>query len=342
MPGRPGQTGSQHSFGLDNFWRSSDVGDKVDVTVVTVVERLLRAPEAAAEPGVDLRERISASWEQLTTSQRRVAAYVSENTSEVLFLSVRELAARSGTSTATIVRFAQTIGFSGYPALLNEIQGQLLKLAYPTRRLSATISEIDETIDHESGVLIHTFRRDIASIEETLNLVSDADFVAAVDLLDRARIAYVVGTGLSSGPIGTLAFRLRRLSKPVIEVTTTGPDFYNAVLPMAPGDLLVAVGFQPIPREVLRTVELANERGIAVLAVTDTHISPLHDRATVALHAKRGPLTQLTSVVAPVALANALAVALAVRRKDQAAGVYDDYERLIGRDMEKQTGGEDQ
>jgi DNA-binding MurR/RpiR family transcriptional regulator len=261
-----------------------------------------------------------------------VASYVAENQNEVVFFNVRELAEKTGTSTATVVRFAQAIGFPGYPALLKEVQARLLEVINPTRRLSATLSDIAASTDGEAGILTHTIDTDIASLEETRDLSSNADFVAAVQLLDEARIAYLVGTGLSAGPIGTLAFRLRRLSRPVVEATASGTGLYNTVLPMTSDDLLVAVGFQPIPTEVLRCVELANRRNIPVLAITDTHASSLQEHATITLHAKRGPLTQLTSVVAPVALANALAVALAVRRKDEAAETYDAYEKLTGRD----------
>lgn len=286
--------------------------------------------DADGRVGDGLQQRVLDRWDELTGSQRRVASFVVDHSSEAVFLGVREVAARTDTSSATVVRFAQSIGYAGYPALLEALQEQLLDVVNPTSRLSATLEEIDEELDSEPSLLVHTVERDIATLRDTLGLVSGEEFVAAVDLLDRARVVYLAGFGLSAAPISTLAFRLRRLAIPVVEATTTGQDFYNTLLPMDADDVLVAVGFQPVPRMLLRAAAFAEGRGSGVIALTDTRSSPLQVHAQVALHAKRGPLTQLTSVVAPLGLANALAVALAGRRKDRAAAVYRDFEDLAG------------
>ncbi|MGH3441376.1 MAG: MurR/RpiR family transcriptional regulator [Nitriliruptorales bacterium] len=279
----------------------------------------------------ELRDLVLARWKDLTESQLRIAEYAIENPTELLFLGVRELALRTETSTATVVRFAQALGFSGYPALLAHLQGQVVARTNPTDRLSATLADLAvESGDEQRGLIGRAVDQDIASLRDTLDILDPDDFERAVDTLDGARIAYVAGLGLSAAAVTTLEFRLQRLAIPVIALTRPGADLYNALLPLTAGDVLVAIGSQPVPEELLRAAELAASRSAPVVAVTDTQLSPLHPHATVALHAKRGPITKLTSVVAPVAVANAIAVALAARRRDAASRAYATFENLAG------------
>ena len=62
------------------------------------------------------RARILAVYENLSPQQRQVADYVLEHLREVAFSSVPELAVEAGTSEATIVRFAQSVGYDGFSA----------------------------------------------------------------------------------------------------------------------------------------------------------------------------------------------------------------------------------
>jgi DNA-binding MurR/RpiR family transcriptional regulator len=264
----------------------------------------------------------------MSAAQRTVAAYVADRPGEVVFLGVRELARRTGTSTATVVRLAQALGFSGYLTMLEQLQHELLEQIHPTARLASTLEDLRRSAIGDDDLLRHVFEQDGNSLRETANLVAAEEFGRAVDILAAARIVYLCGAGLSAAPVHTLAVRLRRLGIPTITAEASGPSLYNVVLPVAADDAMVAVASQPVPRELVAVARFATERGAAVIAITDTQVSSLQRHARVTLHAKRGPLTQLTSVVAPVAIANALAVGLAARLEKQAAAMYAAVEEL--------------
>lgn len=277
-----------------------------------------------------MRGLLLACWDELTDAQRRLGQLVLDEPGEIVFLGVRSVAERAGTSTATVVRFAQRLGYEGYSDLLEAVQQQLLPSISPAHRLSRTLAEL-ESVDAEDGLLAHAVSRDIDSLQQTRALIGAGEFNRAVDLLGGARVVYAAGIGLSAAPVITLAFRLRRVQIPVVAVTSGGTEFYNHLLPLARGDVLVVVGSQPLPDELIRAADFAKRREVEVLAITDTQSSDLQRSAAVTLHAKRGPLTQLTSVVAPVAVADALAVALAERRRDESATAYADFEALNDR-----------
>jgi DNA-binding MurR/RpiR family transcriptional regulator len=60
---------------------------------------------------------ISARFEEFSRSQKDVAQYVVDHLDEVAFHTAEELARRANTSSSTVVRFSQALGFEGFPEL---------------------------------------------------------------------------------------------------------------------------------------------------------------------------------------------------------------------------------
>ena len=67
-------------------------------------------------------ERIRQHYEELTRSQRRIADFVASSYHEAAFMTASLIAQRMGLNEATVVRFAQRLGYSGYPGMSIEIQ----------------------------------------------------------------------------------------------------------------------------------------------------------------------------------------------------------------------------
>lgn len=268
-----------------------------------------------------------AAWTSLTETQRKLGQLILDAPDEIVFTTTRSLAQRAGASPATVVRFAQQLGLDGFPALRAVVHRELLAGVSPSHRLEATLEELRD-LPEDADVLAHTLARDRRNLDATLELIGVGTFRRAVDLLTAARITYLAGLGLSRAPADALAFRLRRTGLPTVTATAAGTDLYDAVLPITTADLLVVIGSQPVPGELVRVATWAADRGIGVLAITDTRGSTLGAAAEVALHARRGPLGHLTSVVSPLAVTNALAVAVAQSRSRQAAAAYAALEQL--------------
>src|SRR2546423_10780332 len=63
---------------------------------------------------------IRARFDEFSRSQKDVAQYIVDHLDEVAFQTAEELARRANTSSSTVVRFSQALGFEGFP----ELQGQ--------------------------------------------------------------------------------------------------------------------------------------------------------------------------------------------------------------------------
>jgi len=68
------------------------------------------------------RQRIQAKYDELTPSFRKLADFILQQELNVAFMTATELAHRMGVDAATVVRFAQTLGYSGFRELIKEVQ----------------------------------------------------------------------------------------------------------------------------------------------------------------------------------------------------------------------------
>src|ERR671919_2081120 len=86
------------------------------------VERRSAMPRTATMPTAarghqTLSAYISSRFDEFSRSQKDVAQYVVDHLDEVAFHTAEELARRASTSSSTVVRFSQALGFEGFPEL---------------------------------------------------------------------------------------------------------------------------------------------------------------------------------------------------------------------------------
>src|SRR5881398_1259044 len=60
---------------------------------------------------------IRARFDEFSRSQKDVAQYIVDHLDEAAFQTAEELARRACTSSSTVVRFSQALGFEGFPEL---------------------------------------------------------------------------------------------------------------------------------------------------------------------------------------------------------------------------------
>src|SRR5205814_1793212 len=121
------------------------------------------------QAGLD--ERIAAARPDLSPAEDRVASFFAQHREEVVFLSAAEIAARLDMSDATVIRAAQSLGYSGLPDLKTELRDALRTRATPTLRLGRSLEELGED---PAAVLEHVLATD------TLGLALAGQFTVAL------------------------------------------------------------------------------------------------------------------------------------------------------------------
>ena len=278
--------------------------------------------QTAVADATSLDERIAARAEVLSPREREVAAFLSEHREEAAFLSAAEIAARLGTSDATVVRTAKALGYGGLPALRRELADALRARATPAVRLGRSLEDVGE--DPLGGVL----ELQIELLEDARSTISRADFARAVDLLAGAERVLLFGIGPNAPLADYAELRLVRFGRRARAITATGLRLADALLDAAAGDALLLIAYERLDRDADVALGRANDLGLPVVLVTDALAAKLADRVDVALPAKRGRGGALSGAAATMALLDALLLALAARDRGRSLAALAELNEL--------------
>lgn len=104
------------------------------------------------------------------------------------FLNVAKLAKLSGVSEATTVRFANFLGFSGYPELQQRLQESIQQQLTTYERLEMSL----EVYDNKEKGIYEIFQDDMANIKTTMEKLDINSFLQIVDILLNAERLFIV------------------------------------------------------------------------------------------------------------------------------------------------------
>lgn len=225
-----------------------------------------------------IEQRLAERQHAFTNAERRVAGWLEGNVETVAFRTVNVVAAASGVSEATIVRFARKLGFDSYPAMQRAAQAGMQRQYSLGDKLQKTLN------GGEDGPLERSYRRDLENLQRTYERLEVADFAAAVKALAHARRVLVVGLRASAGSAVYLAFALQLVRPRVALVRLDLGDVHEQLLDVGPGDALLAVSVAKPARRTLEVVREAKERrGMTVVAIVSSRMSAIASLADVPL-----------------------------------------------------------
>jgi DNA-binding MurR/RpiR family transcriptional regulator len=254
-------------------------------------------------------------YDDMSKSYQRIAVYLTQNPNDVAVLSVQAIAERCGVHASNVVRFAQALGYDGFKTLQGLFHKRLSTAAPGFEaRVKALERELDARTDRsERGFLHNLVVRDIASLQNLLVEVSEADLKKAVTLLEKAEVIYLLGQLRSSPVAELLRYILTMLGKRCILLDPSGGLATHMARAIRKTDLLFAISFRFYATEVVNIVNDAAKRKVPVIAISDSTLSPVAKAATVLLAVPEHEYTFSRSLAAPMCLAQALTVALAAR-----------------------------
>jgi DNA-binding MurR/RpiR family transcriptional regulator len=253
--------------------------------------------------------------DNMSKSYQRIAVYLTQNPNDVAVRSVHAIAERCGVHASNVVRFAQALGYDGFKTLQNLFQKRLSTAAPGFEaRVKALESELGARKDRsEGGFLRDLIVRDIASLQNLLAEVSEADLKKAVTLLEKAEVIYLLGQLRSSPVVDLLRYILTMLGKRCVLLDPSGGLATHMARAIRKTDLLFAISFRFYATEVVNIVDEAASRKAPIIAISDSTLSPIAKAASVLFAVPEHEYTFSRSLAAPMCLAQALTVALAAR-----------------------------
>ena len=253
--------------------------------------------------------------DQMSKTYQRISVYLTQNPNDVAVHSVNAIAERCGIHASSFVRFAQSLGYRGFKELQALFQRRLATAAPGFEaRVKALESELDTTGERgEMANLSELVVRDIASLQGLLEDVAEADLALAADLIFKADTVYLLGQMRSAPVADLLRYVLTMLGKRCILLDPAGGLSTYVARTISERDLLMAVSFRFYAKEVVNIAEELGERGIDIVAITDSTLSPLAKSARVLFAVPEHDYTFSRSLAAPMCLAQALTVSVAAR-----------------------------
>ncbi|WP_299477833.1 MurR/RpiR family transcriptional regulator [Cypionkella sp.] len=272
-------------------------------------------PASPPQSYEDLIRIIHDRYEGMSKSYQKIAVYLTQNPNDVAVLSVAALAAKCDIHASNYIRFAQALGYKGFKELQVLFQRRLSTAAPGfDARLQALEAELGARADHsEVGFLRDLVVRDMNSLQDLLTNIDGAQISQAVDLMEKAETIFLLGQLRSAPVVELLRYVLTMIGKRTELLDAGGGLATHMAKLMAPTDMLLAVSFRFYATEVVNIVEEAAARGVPIVAISDSTLSPLAKNAEVLFAVPEHEYTFSRSLAAPICLAQALVVALAAR-----------------------------
>jgi DNA-binding MurR/RpiR family transcriptional regulator len=280
------------------------------------------------------RARLDAQLATLSPSSRRVASYIDSNRVAVLASSAMELAARTETSDATVIRTVQALGFAGLAELKQVLLASVDRPSTPADDMRRTLGDVGENTDRaiEAAIEAHD-----ESMESLRSPEARARIAAAVSILHPAARIAIFGIGPSAALAVYVATLLARGGRRTLTLNVTGGMLADQMLDLRSGDALLVLAYGRAYGEVETVFAEARQLGLPIVLVTDSLDRKLARFASVILPARRGRSERVALHGATLVCLEALVLGLAAASPDTVTSL----ERLnrLRRDVRKNRPG---
>ena len=261
---------------------------------------------------------IRARFDDFSRSQKDVAQYIVDHLDEAAFQTAEELARRASTSSSTVVRFSQALGFEGFPELQQaardeyrrrwasgaSLEGALLGSAAPLFSLDHTEFESALAADH-------------VNVEDTAHKLSRSDVEAAIDAIVSAEKVLIAGTDQMAFFASYLRHLLMLLDLRAEIVASPSQEALGRLSRIDEQTLVIGLSAgRPHPL-ITRTIKLARHRKAGTLAITDATLSEVARLARIRLYYSSNTPAFVRSHTALLSIIQALAYGVYARDAQQ-------------------------
>lgn len=255
---------------------------------------------------------ISDALPKLKGSAHKAARYIVNSPRETINLTITELGTRAGVSEASIVRFAQSLGYSGFHALK-------IALAEDIVSPMLLVNEDLTADDGPAGAMQKAMTAGMRSLEDTIRILQMPILEEAIECLCRARRIELFASGNSIPLAMDLNFRLTKIGlHSRFSVDPTMQEMYASLT--TPDDAAVGISHTGSSKDTVHALELAKQHGARTLCITNHSESPITRSGDLRLFTSTRVShfreEEMASNLATLALIEALFVGICVRRSD--------------------------
>lgn len=220
---------------------------------------------------------ICSLYDNLSDSERQIADFVMAHQADAPTMTTREIASGSGTSAASVSRFARRLGYASLSALrhamLRENGGSDARMPSTTVSIDAPRAALETVLAAKNRELL-----------DTLNLIDEDALVHAVKLMERSVSIEFAAVGNSVNAALSASFLMAQMGLRAHCASTT-EAMMLPTLSLTPQDLIVFISKSGHSKRLNTMMDNAVDAETPTIVITNTPDSPLARRATCVLQA---------------------------------------------------------
>ena len=266
---------------------------------------------------------IRESRQSMSKSFSRLADYILDNYVQVALMTATELAHQVDMDAATVVRFAQRLGYSGFPELQNEVKDKVKQDLLIRPKDAASPESF-------GGVVDATMKRMKDSLEQVRKLLDVEALQKIVEEIGKARRIIIVPDGLGQVAAYNLLSLLEQGGFLVTVVQPGVVDLARTVSSATSEDMILAIDVADAAPYISRALAEASSSGVSTVAVVGSASYKSALAADIVLAAQSFSDTSIAVVVVDVVVYT-LAEALQWTYKSKFDGVDKAIEEIFQR-----------
>ena len=250
-------------------------------------------------------EKIRKLYPQLSRSQKRLADFCVDSYREAAFMTASLLARRLSVNEATVIRFAQRLGYSGYPDFIRDVQA-IVQMELAAKYESTPVPEAQDPF-------LTVLAREIGSLKRAASHISPELALEVRDLIRQAGRIFVIGQGISAPLAHLFSISLRSLG---ILAESPLADALGLAMTLPEVDqecAVVAISATPESSGTAGALRYARMKGARTLTLACSPTDPCAQAAELALSCPPGHLFVLPPVGVLAALLDAIVQSLGMQ-----------------------------
>jgi len=271
------------------------------------------------------RERIQSKYNELTPSFRKLADFILQKQLDAAFMTATELAHHLDVDAATVVRFAQNLGYSGFRELIKEVQ-QVVK-AELTASYSPDLDAPDDLGLFRS--LLENERHNLALTQAQLTEEVNSIFPMLLD----AQHVWVLGQGHGFHLAALCASALRELGIVAVAIASDPLEVAQNLKAVGAEDVVIGFSLTGMDLTVADAVKFAREHGAKTLVFSASAVTGAALEAEMSIICPGPTQTHVPSFTGLAAMIAALSAAFTARYPEKAegmtAGLKDSFRKLL-------------
>jgi len=281
-------------------------------------QAIATAPSPAPPHGHQaLSDYITARFDEFSRSQKDVAQYIVDHLDEAAFQTAEELARRASTSSSTVVRFSQALGFEGFPELQQAAREEYRRRVGQGQGASTVPAAVAPLFSLDQVEFETALATDHVNVEETARKLSRKDMEAAIEAISSAEKVLIAGTDQMAFFASYLRHLLMLLDIRAEVVASPSQEALGRLSRIDETTLVIGLSAgRPHPL-ITRTMKLARHRKAPTLAITDATLSEIARLARLRLYYSSNSPAYVRSHVALLSLIQALAYGVYARDAQQ-------------------------